>query len=267
MTVPAASLLQDSKDELEIRDAQPEDDQAVAVFLYNNFRHSWNHQWFFRSKTIPDEIPFPPPRKLKSSNRNRLDFYVALVAAVRLSKGLIRIMRPRSSQMIVGAAMWSLPGSRILDNPTDILNSGFATLMLPWKLGYHTKTRIEQFEALVKSMQKAAFKAHTRSKLRPIDCLYLQIIAVDPSMRGRGLAGRLVQDGLMRVGPTTPVLLETSSDRLAAIYARLGFEKLAEQWIAKGECDEDGCRGQGKPMVHNGGPVIVMADFRNVTVP
>ncbi|KAM0793440.1 hypothetical protein ACM66B_000885 [Microbotryomycetes sp. NB124-2] len=267
MTVTAATLLQDSKDELEIRDAHPDEDLAVAVFLYNNFRQSWNHQWFFRSKTIPDEIPFPPPRKIKSSDRTRLGFYQALVSAVRLSQGLIRIMRPRSSQMVVGVAMWSLPGTRILDNPTDIVNSGFATLMLPWKLGYHTKSRIEQFELIVKRMQKAAYKAHTRGKLKPIDSLYLQIIAVDPSMRGRGLAGRLVQDGFMRVSSTTPVLLETSSDRLAAIYARLGFEKLSEQWIAKGECDEDGCRGQGKPLIQNGGPVIVMAHWRGQDLP
>ncbi|KAK4057604.1 hypothetical protein OIO90_001249 [Microbotryomycetes sp. JL221] len=260
MTATATLLQQQAEsDDLEIRDAQPNDDLAVAVFLYN-----WNHQWFFRSKVPPDEIAFPPPRKLKSSNRSRLEFYIALVSAVRLSKGLIRIMRPRSSQLIVGAAMWSQPGNRILENPMDLVNSGFAQLMLPWKLGYHTKARIEMFENTVKRLNKAALKIHTRGKVKPVDCLYLQIIAVDPGMRGRGLAGRLVRDGFMRVGPTTPVLLETSSDRIATVYLKLGFERLVEDWIAKNECDEDGCRGQGKPFIAQGGPVIVMAHWRGV---
>ncbi|ORY73417.1 hypothetical protein BCR35DRAFT_354104 [Leucosporidium creatinivorum] len=249
---------------MDIRDALPAEDEAVAVFFHNCFLDTWNHNWHASAPVVPEPLLLPLPRTLTTAQSSRLLFYAALSQATRLCGGFIRIVFfTEDPSTIVGCAMWTGPQHRILDGPFDILKSGFYKLMAPWRWGVRGYVRLDlQFESTVNKLANAAFKKHDGGKHKARDSLYLQMIAVHASARGRGLAGRLIEDGRAKVGEDVPVLLEATREKVAAVYKRSGFEVVGTELIAKGKVDEDGCTKQGKSRVAEGHPIIVMVDWR-----
>lgn len=59
---------------------------------------------------------------------------------------------------------------------------------------------------------------------------FLDLVAVDPSVQGRGLGTRLVEHGLALARSTSlPAFLETGQERNVRLYERLGFRVVAQE--------------------------------------
>ncbi|KAK8849401.1 hypothetical protein IAR55_004733 [Kwoniella newhampshirensis] len=186
-------------------------------------------------------------------------------------------------EIIVGAAMWFPPHVRFPSDPITIYRAGFVSIMRQW--GWRGYKRLELvWGPTLHSLQKKGFARISRSasgalsvdsgsgsatgknqKMVPDDAAYLQMIAVDSLYRGKGLGGRLLRDGedVYRSWstPPPPIMLEATEHGPKQVYLKGGYEVIGETKMAKGEVDEDGCVGQGKERMKEGGDVWVMCKW------
>lgn len=59
---------------------------------------------------------------------------------------------------------------------------------------------------------------------------FLDLVAVDPSVQGRGLGTRLIRHGLeLARGTSLPAFLETGQERNVSLYERFGFHVVARE--------------------------------------
>ncbi len=66
-------------------------------------------------------------------------------------------------------------------------------------------------------------------------CWFLDLVAVHPSARGRGLGGRLVEHGLaLARADGLPSFLETGQESNVAYYERFGFKVIGEEQAPDG---------------------------------
>jgi ribosomal protein S18 acetylase RimI-like enzyme len=102
-----------------------------------------------------------------------------------------------------------------------------------------------------KAAEFVAFEPETRASIEPLtddggarygalwdwigahlpdeQCWFLDILAVDPRARGRGLAGTLVRHGLTRAfAEGLPAVLETAKASNVPMYEHLGFRVVEE---------------------------------------
>nr|XP_031857782.1 uncharacterized protein CI109_006804 [Kwoniella shandongensis]KAA5524854.1 hypothetical protein CI109_006804 [Kwoniella shandongensis] len=276
-----------------IRDALSSEDDEIALLFYNNFLKTWNHNWWASAK-----VP-PPPLEPTSKPNSQLRFKRALVKGVRLSKGhRIRVIivhpnpntndingltstppRPLSASrgkdghdddggVIVGAAMWFPPNVRYPTDPVSLYKTGMLGITPKWGIKGYKRLEID-WEPALHRLAKEGFKSHVgtgKEKTKPDDSIFLQMIAVDHAYRGKGLGSKLLRDGEQLyngVAPAgSPILLEATEKGPRDVYLKHGYEIIGETKLGKGSCDEDGCTGQGKKMMKQGGDVWVMCKWR-----
>jgi len=55
------------------------------------------------------------------------------------------------------------------------------------------------------------------------DCIYLNVLGVDPLMQGKGLGSKLVNAMIKHLPPNLPIYAETESEENVKFYEKLGF--------------------------------------------
>lgn len=103
-------------------------------------------------------------------------------------------------------------------------------------------TLVDVFEATVARLHKEAF-AKEGGGIKVDDAAFLQTIAAGGEARGKGLSGKLIEDGRALFEEGVPLLLEATEEKVRDVYIRNALEVVGVEMLAKGECDEDGCSG------------------------
>lgn len=119
-----------------------------------------------------------------------------------------------------GVSLWNPPGGNRLGN--EFVEEDWRRNVLP-SLEQEELLRYESFKAVLDAMTPA--EPHW----------YLGLLATRPDKQGAGVGRRLLEPMLHRAeSETLPVFLETANPKNVEIYARFGFEVIADETVPDG---------------------------------
>lgn len=174
----------------------------------------------------------------------RVHFYRSVINLVSIWGGLVLVAEvpesPTTDGINIGGIMMWLP-PHVREGAFGIFQvwrSGLLSLLAPWKYGPTGFYRIEAvFEANVKTMFAKTLKDVRPTGYKSEECAFVQMIAINPTHAGKGLASALLKhqiDEHFAQFPDKPVILDTTTKQGLHTYDRLGFELLAQMPVDSG---------------------------------
>ena len=184
-----------------VRPSAPADRDAIAAVLAGAFADDPVFEW-----VIPD------PERRTAILPEVFTLFADAYQPIGASQVLV------GSGSVVSAALWAAPGTQAVpEQDADAFAAAVERVCGPDSGRF--------FEAMKLLEERHPTEA----------CYYLNLIGVDPALRGRGLGSTLLSATLERCDAgSSPAYLEATSPRNRRLYARHGFEVVGEVTLPEG---------------------------------